>query len=132
MDPATVRHTLVGAAVGGALFGAVAIYRSLVAGGDLLAYAGPVGVFTVIGATVGGLVGPLLGRAVARRAGDGAGEGGGGEDGDGAESRQPPAWVHLLSGAAVGFGIGHAWGRVWVGVAVGVGLALLARRIFRS
>ncbi len=128
MDPATLRDTLVGAVAGGALFAAVAIYRSVVAGGDLLAYAGPVGVFTLIGATVGGLTGPLLGRAVARRA---AGDPTDADAGEGGGARQPPAWLHLLAGAAVGFGIGHAWGRLWAGVAVGLGLALLARRIFR-
>ncbi|HSR43225.1 MAG TPA: hypothetical protein VLL48_13650, partial [Longimicrobiales bacterium] len=93
-----MRHTLVGAAVGGALFGAVAIYRSLAAGGELLAYAGPVGVFTLIGATVGGLVGPLLGRAVAGRS---AGDAADAEAEEGAEARQPPLWVHLPAGAAV-------------------------------
>jgi len=107
VDPATLRHTLVGAAAGGGLFGAVAIYRSLVAGGDLLAFAGP---------------------AVARRSG---GDPADAESEEGGGARQPPLWVHLPAGAAVGFGIGLAWGRLWAGVAVGLALAALARRIFR-
>lgn len=67
MDRRGVRRSLVGAALGGGLFGAVSVYRSWVAPGALLDYVGPVGLMVVIGATVGGLVGPLVGEIADRR-----------------------------------------------------------------
>lgn len=142
MDPKSFRRSLVGAAWGGGLFGAVSVYRSWVAPGTLLDYAGPVGLLVVIGATVGGLVAPLLGEIVdrrrekrRRREAASAGEA---EEGDGGETEEvdvavgrPPAWVTLLAGAVVGLGAGLAWDRPVVGVALGLALALAARRIFR-
>lgn len=141
MDPKSFRRSLVGAAWGGGLFGAVSVYRSWVAPGTLLDYAGPVGLLVVIGATVGGLVAPLLGEIVDRRrekrSRDAASTGEAEEAGVGEKEAsegpagRPPAWVTLLAGAGVGLGAGLAWERPVVGVALGVALAFAARRIFR-
>lgn len=73
MSSATMRRTLIGALVGGALFFAASLYQSLRAGGDPLRFAAPTAAMVVIGATVGALLGPLLGR-IGRR-GRGADEG---------------------------------------------------------
>lgn len=141
MDPKSFRRSLVGAAWGGGLFGAVSVYRSWVAPGSLLDYAGPVGLLVVIGATVGGLVAPLLGEVVDRRREKRSRESastGEPQDVDSGKKEElegpagrPPAWVTLLAGAGVGLGAGLAWERPVVGVALGVALALAARRIFR-
>lgn len=110
----------------------MSVYRSLVAGGPLLDYAGPVGIMTVIGATVGGLVGPLVGRALAsRRRGRSVEEGDGSENGGETRAAGQPLWATLLVGIAVGYGIGTAWEQPVLGLLVGIGLALLAHRIFR-
>ncbi len=132
VNDATLRRTLAGAAVGGSLFGVMAVYRSLMAGGPLLEYAGPVAFMAVLGGTVGGLAGPLVGEAWTRWRRDREG-GGGGEEGQAerVNGGRQPLWVNLLAGVAVGWGVGTAWGRIWVGVALGLVLALAARRIFR-
>ena len=62
----TLRWTLIGAAVGGGLFAALSVYRSLASGGFELHHLNPIAVMTVIGATVGGLIGPMVGMARAR------------------------------------------------------------------
>ena len=63
----TVRWTLISGAVGGGLFFALSMYRSIASGGPSWTHVNPIGVMTVIGATVGALVGPLLGAIAARR-----------------------------------------------------------------
>lgn len=131
MDATTLRRTLVGAAVGGALFGGVAVYRSLTAGGDLTGYLGPVGFMAVLGATVGALAGPLAGRAVARLRRSGGEESPDDGGTERVEGGRQPLWITLAAGLAVGWGVGSAWGRVWVGLAFGVALSLAARRVFR-
>ncbi len=65
----TGRWTVIGAAVGGGLFLALSLYRSIASGGPSLSHLNPMGVMTVIGGTVGALVGPLIGAIVARRRG---------------------------------------------------------------
>ena len=66
---ANVRWTIIGAAVGGGLFLALSLYRSIASGGPSVSHLNPIGVMTVIGITVGALVGPLVGAIVARRRG---------------------------------------------------------------
>ncbi len=61
------RWTLLGAAVGGGLFLALSVYRSIASGEPPSSHLNPIGVMTVIGATVGALVGPLAGGIAARR-----------------------------------------------------------------
>ncbi len=61
------RWTLIGAAVGGGLFFALSMYRSIASGGPSWTHLNPIGVMTVIGATIGALVGPMLGAIAARR-----------------------------------------------------------------
>ena len=61
------RWTLIGGALGGGLFLALSMYRSIASGGPSLTHLNPIGVMTVIGATVGALVGPLMGGIAARR-----------------------------------------------------------------
>ncbi len=56
-----------GAAIGGGLFLALSLYRSIASGGPALSHLNPIGVMTVIGVTVGALVGPLIGAIAARR-----------------------------------------------------------------
>ncbi len=63
----SVRWTLIGGAVGGGLFFALSMYRSIASGGPSWTHLNPIGVMTVIGATVGALVGPMLGAIAARR-----------------------------------------------------------------
>ena len=66
---ATGRWTMLGATVGGGLFLALSVYRSILSGGPSVSHLNPIGVMTVIGVTVGALVGPLIGAIVARRRG---------------------------------------------------------------
>ncbi len=61
------RWTMMGAAIGGGLFLALSLYRSIASGGPALSHLNPIGVMTVIGLTVGALVGPLIGAIAARR-----------------------------------------------------------------
>ena len=65
----TGRWTMIGATVGGGLFLALSVYRSIASGGPSVSHLNPIGVMTVIGVTVGALVGPLIGAIVARRRG---------------------------------------------------------------
>ena len=58
---------MIGAAMGGGLFLALSVYRSVASGGPSLSHLNPIGVMTVIGATVGALVGPMMGAIAARR-----------------------------------------------------------------
>ncbi len=62
----TLRWTLIGAALGGGLFGALSVYRSVASGGPVLEHLNPIAVLTVIGLTVGGLIGPMMGAIVTR------------------------------------------------------------------
>ena len=55
--------------MGGGLFLALSVYRSVASGGPAMSHLNPIGVMTVIGITVGALVGPLIGAIVARRSG---------------------------------------------------------------
>ncbi len=55
--------------MGGGLFLALSVYRSVASGGPSMSHLNPIGVMTVIGVTVGALVGPLMGAIVARRSG---------------------------------------------------------------
>ncbi len=64
---ATGRWTMKGAAIGGGLFLALSLYRSIASGGPSLSHLNPIAVMTVIGITVGALVGPLAGAIAARR-----------------------------------------------------------------
>ncbi len=66
---ATGRWTMLGATVGGGLFLALSVYRSIASGGPSVSHLNPIGVMTVIGVTVGALVGPLIGAIAARRRG---------------------------------------------------------------
>ncbi len=61
------RWTAISGAVGGGLFLTLSVYRSIASGGPSWSHLNPIGVMTVIGATVGALVGPLVGGIVARR-----------------------------------------------------------------
>jgi len=61
------RWTMIGATVGGGLFLALSVYRSIASGGPSVSHLNPIGVMTVIGATVGALVGPMMGAIAARR-----------------------------------------------------------------
>ncbi len=61
------RWTLLSGAVGGGLFFALSMYRSIASGGPSWTHLNPIGVVTVIGGTVGALVGPLFGAIAARR-----------------------------------------------------------------
>ena len=63
----TGRWTVIGAAMGGGLFLALSVYRSVASGGPSMSHLNPIGVMTVIGATVGALVGPMFGAIAARR-----------------------------------------------------------------
>ena len=63
----TGRWTLLGGAVGGGLFLALSMYRSIASGGPSMSHLNPIAVMTVIGFTVGALVGPLVGAIAARR-----------------------------------------------------------------
>ena len=63
----SLRWTLISGAVGGGLFLALSMYRSIASGGPSWSHLNPIGVMTVIGATVGALVGPMLGAIAARR-----------------------------------------------------------------
>jgi len=60
---------MLGATVGGGLFLALSVYRSIASGGPSVSHLNPIGVMTVIGITVGALVGPLIGAIAARRRG---------------------------------------------------------------
>lgn len=66
MDPIVIRRTMVGAAVGGGLFGGVALVQVLRSGVPPLSVIQPLLVFVVMGATVGALAGPLVGAAWTR------------------------------------------------------------------
>ncbi len=66
---ASGRWTIIGATVGGGLFLALSVYRSIASGGPSVSHLNPIGVMTVIGITVGALVGPLVGAIAARRKG---------------------------------------------------------------
>jgi len=66
---ATGRWTLIGATVGGGLFLALSLYRSIASGGPSVSHLNPIAVMTVIGVTVGALVGPLIGAIAAWRRG---------------------------------------------------------------
>ena len=66
---ATGRWPMLGATVGGGLFLALSVYRSIASGGPSVSHLNPIGVMTVIGVTVGALVGPLIGAIAARRRG---------------------------------------------------------------
>ena len=66
---ASGRWTIIGATVGGGLFLALSLYRSIASGGPSVSHLNPIGVMTVIGITVGALVGPLVGAIVNRRSG---------------------------------------------------------------
>ncbi len=66
---ASGRWTVIGATVGGGLFLALSLYRSIASGGPSVSHLNPIGVMTVIGITVGALVGPLVGAIVNRRSG---------------------------------------------------------------
>ena len=61
------RWTVISGAVGGGLFLALSVYRSIASGGPSWSHLNPIGVMTVIGLTVGALVGPLIGAIVTRR-----------------------------------------------------------------
>lgn len=61
------RWSLRGAGVVGGLFLAVAVVRTVLVGGGLVAHLAPTLAVTAIGATVGGLAGPLVGGGLARR-----------------------------------------------------------------
>ena len=61
---ATVRWTVKGMLVAGGVFLTIGIIKSIYSGGPFLPHLNPIGLMTVIGATVGGLVGPLVGKAV--------------------------------------------------------------------
>ncbi len=63
----TARWTRNGMIVGGGLFAAASVVRSLSSGGSLLDYLNPIGVMTVVGLTVGALMGPLIGAILNRR-----------------------------------------------------------------
>ena len=63
----TGRWTMIGATVGGGLFLALSVYRSIASGGPSWSHLNPIGVMTVIGVTVGALVGPMMGAIAARR-----------------------------------------------------------------
>ena len=63
------RWTMIGATVGGGLFLALSVYRSIASGGPSVSHLNPIGVMTVIGVTVGALIGPLIGAIAARRRG---------------------------------------------------------------
>ena len=65
----TGRWTMIGATVGGGLFLALSVYRSIASGGPSWSHLNPIGVMTVIGVTVGALVGPMMGAIAARRRG---------------------------------------------------------------
>ncbi len=67
MLKATGRWTAKGAAVGGGVFLALSLYRSIASGGPSWSHLNPIGVMFVIGGTVGALVGPLIGMIVDRR-----------------------------------------------------------------
>jgi hypothetical protein len=69
MDRETLRRTLGGAAIGGLLFGGLALLQAIRSGAPFPAVLQPVGVVALIGLTVGGLAGPLVGQALARRRG---------------------------------------------------------------
>ena len=58
---------MIGAAIGGGVFLALSLYRSIASGGPSLSHFNPIAVMTVIGITVGALVGPLIGGIAARR-----------------------------------------------------------------
>ncbi|HIF37803.1 MAG TPA: hypothetical protein EYQ69_00845 [Gemmatimonadetes bacterium] len=60
----TIRWTIKGMMAGGGVFLTIGIVKSVYSGGPFLPYLNPIGLMTVIGATVGGLVGPLVGKAV--------------------------------------------------------------------
>ena len=64
-----IRWTALGATVGGSLFLALSLYRSIASGGPSMSHLNPIGVMTVVGLTVGALVGPLIGAIVARGGG---------------------------------------------------------------
>jgi hypothetical protein len=66
---ATGRWTLIGATVGGGLFLALSMCRSIASGGPSVSHLNPIAVMTVIGVTVGALVGPLIGAIAAWRRG---------------------------------------------------------------
>lgn len=64
--PSTVRRTLTGVGGGGLLFLALGLYLNAATGFSLAENLGPLGMLTVVGATVGGLVAPLAGRLLDR------------------------------------------------------------------
>ena len=70
-----LRPTLLGLAAGGLLFLGLGLYLNRVTGFATFDHPGPVGVLTLIGATVGGLVGPLLAGLVGGEDPDDGGEG---------------------------------------------------------
>ncbi len=61
------RWTLISGSVGGGVFLALSVYRSIASGEPPSSHLNPIGVMTVIGVTVGALIGPLVGGLVARR-----------------------------------------------------------------
>jgi len=63
----TLRRTLTGAAIGGGLFGGLALLQAMRSGAPFPGVLQPVLVVAVIGLTVGGLAGPLVGQVWARR-----------------------------------------------------------------
>lgn len=64
-----LRPTLVGLSVGAAIFLGLGLYMNRATGFGILDHPGPLGVLTLVGATVGGLVGPLLAGLIRRRLG---------------------------------------------------------------
>ncbi|MDE0806237.1 MAG: hypothetical protein OSA24_01695 [Longimicrobiales bacterium] len=62
----TVRWTIKGMVAVGGTFLTIGIIKSVFFSGGppFLQYLNPIGLMTVIGATVGGLVGPLVGKAM--------------------------------------------------------------------
>ena len=61
------RDTVRGMAIGGGLFGAVALVQAARAGVPIAQVIQPILVFALIGLTVGALAGPLVGAALRRR-----------------------------------------------------------------
>ncbi len=96
----TARWTGIGGAVGGGLFFALSVYRSIASGGPSWSHLNPIGVMAVIGATVGG--GLFLALSVYRSIASGG-----------------PSWSHLnpigvmtVIGATVGALVGPLIGTI--------------------
>jgi len=66
MTRSLIRRTLVGGALGGVLFGGVALLQALRAGAPFPRVLAPIGFFALLGLTIGALAGPLLAQAAAR------------------------------------------------------------------